>query len=99
MIRGSDGVALQQSGIAATFKCIPGCDGLPGAYEIVFDKMVDKCAFVATVANESPGRGSTAPNGQIGVRPLATGPHGVSVTTFNAAGVRADRTFMIAVFC
>ena len=95
LVRGTDAAMIRNSGATQAFKF----NGLPGAYEIAFNQDVSGCAYVATVANETAGRGNAAPSGQVGVRALSTSASGVSVSTYDAAGVAADRSFMIAVFC
>jgi hypothetical protein len=95
----ANGTIARHKGVTANFKCIGGCDGQPGAYEIVFDRDLSNCIYEATIAVDTAGRGSSVPNGQVGVRQLSTNAAGVSITTYNGAGARADQTFMLAVYC
>ena len=95
VIKGQDASAIRSSNLQATFKYF----NMAGSYEIVFDRDVSSCVYSATLMNETAGRGSEAPNGQIGVRPLYTSARGVSVTTYDSSGARADRDFSIVVHC
>lgn len=94
-IRGKDATPIRSSNLLAAFKYL----GFAGSYEVVFDRDVSSCVYSATLINETAGRGSEAPNGQIGVRPLYTSARGVAVTTYDASGARADRDFSIVVHC
>jgi hypothetical protein len=71
--------------------------GSGGQYEVIFDRNVTRCAYVATiglsgsVGNSPPGE--TTVVGRIGV------PNGVFVTTGNSAGTQTDLGFHLAVHC
>jgi hypothetical protein len=92
----SDGTDIRGSGIVQDFV---GYAGNPGSHEVVFDRDITSCVYVATLADETAGRGNAAPNGQIGVRSLSTDAKGVSVTTYDNTGAAAPKSFSIAVFC
>ena len=99
LVRGSDATLVRGSGVTATFKYATSSGTVPGSYEIVFDRDVTNCVYVATLANEAAGRGHEGSSGEIGVRPLSTDAAGVSVTTWNTLGQRADKDFSLAVLC
>jgi hypothetical protein len=67
-----------------------------GQYQVVFDRDVRACAYVATIGDESaapPGGGMT------NVSQVATNANGVRVVTRNAGGAITDRSFHIVVSC
>jgi hypothetical protein len=86
------GVPLARRGVLTTFKTSED-----GDYQVVFDKPIVSCAFMATVADSSPVSGAT--RGQIGVGLAASDQRAVQVQTTNAAGAPAKRPFHVAVFC
>jgi hypothetical protein len=68
----------------------------PGVYEVIFDRDVRACVYVATLGDESaagPG------NGQISVTSAATNVNGVRVRTRNSQGADDDRAFHLVVSC
>ena len=94
----SDGTFVRGRGVLATFGTFPV--GTPGGYEIVFDRNIQQCAYQATVIDTAPGRGNSAPNGEIGVRPLSTSSeNGLSITTRNSSGALEGRDFVVVVHC
>jgi hypothetical protein len=102
LIEGDDGTLVRGRGVTGAFKFCPGFACPPDpfvGYEIVFNRDVGNCWYYATIADKLGGRGSEAPPGEIGVRPLSTNSQGVSVTTFDSTGNPADRDFFLAVFC
>ena len=73
--------------------------GLVGAraYEVIFNRDVRDCAYVATVGL-SGSSGSSLP-GEITVVGRAGAPNGVFITTHDSAGGPSDRGFHLAVHC
>ncbi|MGH2741133.1 MAG: hypothetical protein ACRDN8_01365 [Thermoleophilaceae bacterium] len=68
----------------------------PGQYQVVFDRDVRNCVYVATLGDESaagPG------NGQISVTSAASNVNGVRVVTRDSDGVFANRSFHLVVSC
>ena len=67
-----------------------------GIYQVVFNRDVRACGYVATIGNVSTG----GPNrGQISVASLPSSVNGVRVRTANDGGVEIDRPFHLAVIC
>ena len=67
-----------------------------GQYEIVFNKDVSGCGYVGTLGNattDKPG------SGEISVAPRKGNANAVFVATFTDAGVAADKSFFLSVFC
>lgn len=96
LIKGSDGSLVRGNGVTAQFKT---ASPSAGGYEVLFDRNVTNCVYVATLASENAGRGGDGPAGEIGVRPLSTNATGVAVSTFNSSGTLANSSFSLAVFC
>ncbi len=67
-----------------------------GNYEVIFNRDVSGCGYVASLGNPSAG-GIAA--GQIGVSPRSGNANGVAVSTRDTAGAAADRSFYLLVFC
>jgi len=67
-----------------------------GIYEVVFNRNVSRCAYVATIGDPAIGVG---PPGEIGVASRAGNANGVFLTTRDSAGALADRPFHLAVHC
>lgn len=66
-----------------------------GGYEVIFNRDVTPCAFIATIGQ--PGAGSSS--GQISVASRAGNANGVFVQTRDSAGIAADRPFHLVVVC
>jgi hypothetical protein len=96
LIKGSDGSLVRGNGVTAQFKT---ASPPAGGYEVIFDRDVTTCVYVATLASESAGRGGDGPAGEIGVRALSTNANGVAVSTFNSSGTLANSSFSLTVFC
>jgi hypothetical protein len=67
-----------------------------GQYEVIFDRDVRSCVYVATLGDESaagPG------NGQIAVTQAPANVNGVRVRTRDSAGVPENRSFHLVVSC
>jgi hypothetical protein len=67
-----------------------------GIYEVIFDRDVRACVYVATLGDESaagPG------NGQVSVTSAPGNVNGVRVRTRNSAGADDDRSFHLIVSC
>jgi hypothetical protein len=68
----------------------------PGVYEVIFDRDVRGCVYVATLGDESaagPG------NGQVSVTSAPGNVNGVRVRTRNSQGNDDDRSFHLIVSC
>jgi hypothetical protein len=68
----------------------------PGVYEVIFDRDVRGCVYVATLGDESaagPG------NGQVSVTSAPANVNGVRVRTRNSQGNDDDRSFHLIVSC
>jgi hypothetical protein len=68
----------------------------PGQYEVIFDRDVRGCVYVAALGDESaagPG------NGQISVTSAAANVNGVRVVTRDSEGAVANRSFHLVVSC
>jgi hypothetical protein len=68
----------------------------PGQYQVVFDRDVRNCVYMATLGDESaagPG------NGQISVTSAAANVNGVRVVTRGSAGTNENRSFHLIVSC
>ncbi|MBV9142642.1 MAG: hypothetical protein JO115_17305 [Pseudonocardiales bacterium] len=68
-----------------------------GEYEVIFNRKVRNCAYVATIG--LAGSVGASPSGEIAVVGRASNVNGVFVQTFTSAGVTADRGFHLAVHC
>jgi hypothetical protein len=67
-----------------------------GLYEVIFNRNVSRCAYVATLGDPSTGVG---PPGEIGVASRVGNVNGVFMTTRDSAGTLADRPYHLAVHC
>jgi hypothetical protein len=67
-----------------------------GRYQVVFDKDLRGCSYVATIGDTSA---ADPPSGQISTASLASNVNGVVVRTTNAGGQPADRPFHLWVGC
>ena len=68
----------------------------PGNYEVVFDRDIRGCAYLATAGN--PGGGNPT-SGQIAVAQRNGNPNAVYVDTRDSAGTSGDQFFHLAVVC
>jgi hypothetical protein len=68
-----------------------------GEYEVIFNRNVRDCAYVATIGFS--GSEGNSPSGEIAVVGRVNKPNGVYVQTFTSAGAPADRGFHLAVHC
>jgi hypothetical protein len=68
-----------------------------GAYEVLFDRNVRRCAYTATIGL-SGSEGFEAP-GEITVVGRVGTPNGVFITTHNSSGRLANRGFHLVVNC
>jgi hypothetical protein len=88
----SDGVLIRGKGGAGD----PASRTDIGIYQVIFNRDVRNCAYVATLGAIGTGG---PPQGQISVTSLATNVNGVRVRTENDAGAVADRSFHLLVSC
>jgi hypothetical protein len=89
VVNGADGTRARQSGTTSSARIGAG------NYEVIFNRNVTTCAFIATIGN--PGAGSTS--GDIDVAARSGNVNGVFIETRDNAGTLADRNFHLAVFC
>ncbi|MEA2332198.1 MAG: hypothetical protein QOH58_2336 [Thermoleophilaceae bacterium] len=68
----------------------------PGQYEVIFDRDVRQCIYVATLGDESASGPGT---GQIAVTSVGANVNGVRVVTRDSDGVLANRSFHVVVSC
>jgi hypothetical protein len=68
-----------------------------GEYEVVFNRSVSQCAYVATIGD--PGDNVIPPPGEIAVAGRLNDDTAVFITTYDSNGRRADRGFHLAVHC
>jgi hypothetical protein len=69
----------------------------PGSYEVIFNRNVTRCAFLATIG--SAAASGTEPTGEVTtVRRVGT-TNGVFLTTTDSTGAAADRGFHLLVAC
>jgi hypothetical protein len=68
-----------------------------GAYEVIFDRNVRDCAYVATIGIS--GSVGFSPSGEITVAGRFNNVNGVFLTTSDSTGMLADRGFHVAVHC
>lgn len=83
---------VRGNGVTSTGK-IPAVNG---AYEVLFNRNVTGCTFVATPGN---GGGGDPVHGTIGTAARGGVPHGVFVDIKNAAGERINAGFHLVVDC
>jgi len=69
--------------------------GFAGSYQVIFDRDVSNCAFVAGLG----GTTAETPAGEVSTARRSTDVNGVFVETSNSAGTVSDRAFHLAVFC
>jgi hypothetical protein len=67
-----------------------------GRYQVIFDRDVRNCAYIATIGDPGAAAIST---GEIGTRALGSNVNGVVVATGNDNGNAADRPFHLIVPC
>jgi hypothetical protein len=68
-----------------------------GSYEVIFNRNVRDCAYVATIGLS--GSTGSSPPGEITVVGRFNNANGVFLTTSNSAGTLADLGFHLAVHC
>lgn len=68
-----------------------------GRYQVVFDRDVRGCAYLATIGDTSAA--GPPQSSEISTTSLASNPNGVSIRTENDAGDPVDRPFHLAVPC
>jgi hypothetical protein len=84
------GAAVRARGVASSAQT-----GV-GQYQVIFDRDVRQCTYVATLGDESA---SGPGNGQISVTSAASNVNGVRVVTRDSEGAVADRSFHLIVSC
>ena len=68
-----------------------------GGYEVIFDRNVRNCAYVASQGDS--GAGAVPPAGHISVVGRSNNVNGVFISTFDAAGFFTNRGFHLTVHC
>jgi hypothetical protein len=92
VIRAPDGVVVRGRGVTSATR-FPQ----PGRYQVIFNRDVRGCAYLATLGNTDAATPST---GQIAVSQLPNTPNGVQIrTTTSDGGTNANRNFHLAVVC
>jgi hypothetical protein len=92
----ASGALVHGSHVTAAAKLFTGT--VAGAYEVTFDRDVSSCALLATLGRTDAANANPAP-GEIGTAYRNGNPAAVFVKTLNSAGVEADGSFHLAVFC
>jgi hypothetical protein len=83
--------------LASSFGAVSSSRLATGIYQVIFNRNVRNCAYVATIGLS--GSVGTSPSGEIAVVGLFNNVNGVFVQTFTSAGVPADRGFHLAIHC
>jgi hypothetical protein len=89
VVNGTDGTLARGFAVTRTARLSTG------NYEVIFDRDVTACGYVATVGN--PGAGTT--NGYADLAARAGSPNGVFIQTRDLMGAVADRNFHLQVAC
>jgi hypothetical protein len=88
---GADGALGRASGVASASRLDAG------VYEVVFDRDVTGCVYVATIASGDPAM--TGLRGQVSTVGGGHEGKGVRIETQTSAGTNVDRPFHLAVVC
>ena len=86
----SDGVLVRGRGVTSVTKL-----GGSGAYEVIFDRDVSKCAYTASVG--PPTTGTVL--GEVNIATRGGNDNGVFVDTNTSEGAAADKSFHLHVIC
>ena len=68
-----------------------------GQYEVVFNRNVSRCAYIATIGD--PGDDRIPPPGEIAVAGRSGDDNAVFIATYDSDGRPANRGFHLAVHC
>jgi hypothetical protein len=68
-----------------------------GAYEVIFDRNISGCAYVASIGE--PGSTGGTAIGEISATGREDKPNGVFVKTAASNGTQTDKPFMVSVIC
>jgi hypothetical protein len=90
VVRGSDGATIRGSHVVSSAR------SSAGLYEVIFDRNVRQCAYIANLSDPSSGDPQA---GMSGATQRITTVNGVWIITRDTAGAFADRNFHLAVFC
>ena len=91
VIRAGDGAATRSRGATSATRFAPG------RYQVIFNRDVRGCAYLATLGNTDA---TTPSTGQIAVSQLPSNVNGVQIrTTTSDGGTNANRNFHVAVVC
>ena len=69
---------------------------VPGRYQVIFNREVSGCSYVATLGDTAHG---VPPIGEIGVAAREGNANGVYVETLNSSGTETAESFHVAVLC
>jgi hypothetical protein len=83
--------------LARGFRAVSSQRFSPGQYEVVFNRNVSGCAYIATIGLS--GSSGASPSGEITVVGRFGNANAVFLTTTDSAGNFADRGFHLAVHC
>jgi len=84
LIRGAGSVSASQA------------ESTPGRYEVLFNRNIARCAYIATLGSTSNSRPQ---NGEIGVATSIRNEDAVFVKTHNGQNEESPESFHLAVFC
>jgi len=90
VIRASDGAATRSRGATSATRFALG------RYQVIFNRDVRGCAFLATLGNTDA---TTPSSGQIAVSQLPSNVNGVQVRTTDSNGGNNNRNFHVAAVC
>jgi hypothetical protein len=86
----ANGSTVRARGVTSTAR------SATGQYQVILDRDVRACVYVATLGDESAASPGT---GQVSVTSLASSVNGVRVFTRDSAGAAANRSFHLIVSC
>ena len=86
----ANGSTVRARGVTSTARTATG------QYQVILDRDVRACVYVATLGDESASAPGT---GQVSVTSLASTVNGVRVFTRDSAGAAANRSFHLIVSC
>jgi hypothetical protein len=89
---------VNDTGITARGRGVVSSQNLgTGFYEVIFNRNVTRCSYVATVGSSATS--GTSPTGEMTVVGRAANPNGVFLTATDSAGTAANRGFHLQILC
>jgi hypothetical protein len=89
---------VNANGITARGRGVVSSQSLgTGFYEVIFNRNVTRCAYVATVGSSATS--GTEPTGEMTVVGRAGNVNGVFLTSTDSTGAAADRGFHLQILC